>query len=106
MRLQLHKIGSSGARLMEVVSHLGITWELASVIECDSYETAHELEKRLKKHSAARRCPLCKRASVDLQVFLREGHWPLTLHTKQGKHCPMSTHKPPLFVRIEREVLR
>lgn len=53
-RLCQHKQGQ-GARLMEVVSQSGITWQLARVFVGDRTE-----ERRLKKsHNAPRLCPIC-----------------------------------------------
>lgn len=106
-RLQLHKSGN-GARLMEVIGDAGIAWELARLWECGSWEESRALERRLKhRHESPRLCPICRGKPVDLLVFLREGHWPLALHDKQGKRQPVSTGKPPLFVqRIERQVIR
>jgi predicted GIY-YIG superfamily endonuclease len=59
-RLASHLAGTSKARLMEVVSERGIEVVLADLRPCDSYQEARELERRLKKHGAASRCPCCK----------------------------------------------
>jgi hypothetical protein len=92
---------------MEVIGNAGIGWELARLWECDSREASPALERRLKHwHGSNQFCPICRGEPVDLLVFLREGHWPITLHNRQGKHQPVSISKPPLFVRIERQVIR
>ena len=92
MRLSLHKNGN-GVRLMEVIGDAGIGWELARLWECDSREESLALERRLKhRHESPRLCPICRGEQVDLLVFIREGHW------------PMSTGKSPAFVRIHANV--
>jgi len=53
-RLEAHRTGR-GARLMEVITQAGIPWRLASTVPGGRTE-----ERRLKQHSAARRCPICK----------------------------------------------
>jgi hypothetical protein len=76
--------------------------------KCDTYEEAWILEKKLKHahgHGPAL-CPYCSHKPLDVWISLRQGHYPLTLHDRQGKRQPVSTGKPPLFVRIERRVLR
>lgn len=105
-RLYLHKNGN-GARLMEVIGDAGITWEVSRLWECDSREESLALERRLKHwHGSNQFCPLCQHKPLDVYPSLRQGHWPLALHEHTGKHQPMNASKPPLFVRIERQVAR
>ena len=53
-RLAQHVAGQ-GARLTQVQREAGGSWRLASVEPGD-----RNRERQLKKHSAARRCPICK----------------------------------------------
>jgi predicted GIY-YIG superfamily endonuclease len=53
-RLAKHEAGR-GARLTQVQKEAGGSWRLADVQPGD-----RNLERRLKQHSAARRCPICK----------------------------------------------
>jgi hypothetical protein len=53
-RLARHEAGQ-GARLTQVQREAGGTWRLASVEPGD-----RDRERQLKKHGAARRCPICK----------------------------------------------
>jgi hypothetical protein len=90
---------------MEVIGDAGIGWELARLWECDSRGESLALERRLKhRHENPPLCPICRGEQVDLLVFIREGHWPLALHEKRGKHQPISTGKSPAFVRIHSNV--
>jgi predicted GIY-YIG superfamily endonuclease len=53
-RLAAHAAGN-GARLMEVIRDVGITWRLARVWDGD-----FDLERRLKRqHNSPRLCPVC-----------------------------------------------
>ena len=52
-RLEHHEAGS-GANLLRHVAAAGITWELVRTWEGDRNE-----ERRLKKHSSTRYCPIC-----------------------------------------------
>lgn len=53
-RIAEHAAGR-GARLLAVIKEAGITWRVARV-----YPGATRTDERqMKKHSAARRCPLC-----------------------------------------------
>jgi predicted GIY-YIG superfamily endonuclease len=89
-RLHLHKNGN-GARLMEVIGDAGIGWKLALLWECDSKEESLALERRLTHwHGSNQFCPIYRGESVDLLVFLREGHWPIALHYRQGRRQPMT----------------
>ena len=55
-RLQQHSSGR-GARLMEVITELGIRWRLARI-----WKGTRELERQLKnRKEAPRLCPICKR---------------------------------------------
>lgn len=69
-----------GARLMAVVTQRGIAWEVAEIRVCKDYHEAKALEKRLKQHSAGRRCPTCKE--------IKAGGHP-TFSTFVGKRQPM-----------------
>ncbi len=59
IRLAAHN-GQHAARLLQVLREHGITWELARVWECETWEEARQLERRLKgqKHGP-RLCPIC-----------------------------------------------
>ncbi len=59
-RAARHQAGN-GARLMAVVRERGIAWQVAEAIPCKNYQDAHALERRLKQHSAGRRCPICRK---------------------------------------------
>lgn len=62
-RLAQHEAGR-GARLTQVQRQAGGTWRLADVRPGD-----RTLERRLKQHGAARRCPICKAdAETDAQA--------------------------------------
>jgi len=88
-RLALHRAGN-GARLMEVVSDAGISWELARLWECDCREASLALERKLKhRHESPRLCPICRGEPVDLLVSMRQGHWPLGTHAYQGRRMPL-----------------
>ena len=87
-RLARHRAGN-GSRLMSVVAERHVGWELAQLIPCESYSEAHELEARLKRHSATRRCPVCQGKPVDPLVGLRQGHWPLRIHSQVGPRRAM-----------------
>jgi len=90
---------------MEVIGDAGIGWELARLWECDSREESLALERRLKHwHGSNQFCPLCQGKPVDMWVSLRQGHYPLVLHARQGKRQPMSTSKYPTFVRIHSNI--
>ena len=55
-RLQAHRSGN-GARLMEVISEMGIGWKLARTWQGD-----RDVERRLKdQHNSPRLCPICQR---------------------------------------------
>lgn len=54
-RLQAHRSGN-GARLMEVVSELGIGWTLAR-----TWQGERDVGRRLKRqHNSPRFCPICQ----------------------------------------------
>ncbi len=54
-RLKAHDNGN-GARLMEVITEQGITWQLAR-----TWKGGRDLERRLKRrHEGPRLCPICK----------------------------------------------
>jgi predicted GIY-YIG superfamily endonuclease len=54
LRMLRHQAGR-GATLMRVIEEAGIDWQLAKVMVGDRRE-----ERRLKKHSSTRYCPICK----------------------------------------------
>jgi predicted GIY-YIG superfamily endonuclease len=97
-RLLLHKMGR-GARLMNVVVAVGITFELARLWKLATWEEARGLERTLKKrHNGPGLCPLCRGEQVDLLVALRQGHWPLAFHARPGRRQPLGITRPH-FVR-------
>ena len=54
-RLERHKQGN-GARIMQVVSEAGISWQLVR-----TWEGGREMERKLKRqHNAPRLCPVCR----------------------------------------------
>ena len=62
VRLQEHAAGR-GARLMQVVGEAGIGWQLARI-----WPGTRTRERSLKRSGgAARRCPVCQLAPLDLQ---------------------------------------
>ncbi len=88
-RLHAHRTGN-GARLMEVITEKHIEWELVRLWRCDSPEEARLLEKKLKSfhgHSPAL-CPRCQHKPLDPLTALRQGHWPLALHSQVGRRRP------------------
>lgn len=96
-RLALHRAGH-GAKLMKAITSAGITFEVARLWKCATYEEARELERKLKrKHNAIPTCPLCQHKPVDELVFMRQGH--RRLAQPIGKRRPMSAEPPPRFVR-------
>lgn len=98
-RLERHRAGN-GARLMEVVTKAGITFEVCRLWRTESYEEARALETRLKKwNNGVRLCPFCKGKPVDVLVAMRQGHWPLHLFAS-GKRRPMGQVQP-VFCRWE-----
>jgi len=59
-RLAAHARGR-GARLMEVITKAGITWQLAR-----TWEGARSLERRLKRQkNSPRLCPICGNGGTD-----------------------------------------
>jgi len=98
-RLERHKAGN-GARLMEVVTQAGISWQLARLWRFDTEMEARKLEHQLKKrHGSVGLCPICQHRAVDLLVAMRQGHYPLDLFARRGLRRPMSRQPAPRFVR-------
>lgn len=97
-RLARHTAGN-GSRLMSIVSERGIPWQLAALHRCENYSQAHQLEKRLKQHSATRRCPICRGKPVDELVYARQGH--RRLAPVAGKRRPLNTCSSVRFIRRE-----
>lgn len=88
-RLQLHRTGQ-GARLLEVVTAAGISFEVCRLWRFNTIEEARTFEKKLKhQHNGLRLCPLCQHKPVDSLVSMRQGHWPFHLFSHQGKRRPM-----------------
>lgn len=99
-RMRLHRNGN-GARLMEVVSEAGISWQVSRLWRTDTREAALELERKLKRqHDGVRLCPICQHRGRDLLVQLRQGHWPIALHGAPGRRVAMG-EACPHFVRRE-----
>lgn len=94
-RLYAHEHGY-GARLMEVVTEAGITWSLARLWPCETYEEMRQLERKLKQQHSPVLCPECNpRRQKDVLVQLRQGHYPFHLFNKPGKRQPMQKGVPP-----------
>ena len=84
-RLKLHR-HHGGARLMEVVTDAGIDFEVSRLWRCETYQEAHELERRLKHwHGSTKLCPLCQHKHVDDLTFLRQGHQRLEWRNAQAR---------------------
>ena len=96
-RLLLHK-HKNGSRLMEVVSERSVSWEVAGLWRADTWEESRDLEHALKRrHNSPQLCPLCNpRLQPDVYTALRQGHWPLALHDRQGRRQPTGE---PQFTR-------
>lgn len=96
-RLWLHR-HHGGARLMEVVTDAGIDFTVARLWRCESYQEAHELERRLKRwHGSTKLCPLCRGLPVDDLVFMLQGHQRLEWRNTQARPrrpMPLSRNKP------------
>lgn len=66
-RLEQHRRGRryGGARLMEVVTSLGITWRVARL-----WSGGREVERQLKAwKNSCRLCPICQAELIAEQVF-------------------------------------
>jgi predicted GIY-YIG superfamily endonuclease len=66
-RLKQHMLGTcyGGARLMEVIMQVGITWRVAC-----TWVGGRDLEKRLKSwNNSGRFCPICKAERIAEQMF-------------------------------------
>jgi predicted GIY-YIG superfamily endonuclease len=100
VRLQLHRTGR-GAKLTKAVSEAGITFEVSRLWQVDTWEEARALERKLKRrHNGPSLCPICQGKPIDMLVFMRQGHWPLAQHDRQGKRQPMNTHIPTFVHKI------
>ena len=89
-RLQRHRNGN-GARLMEVITNAGISWELSRLWPCEDEQGARLLEHKLKHahgHGPAL-CPICLSKPLDVYTALRQGHWPFALHDRAGRRRPL-----------------
>jgi len=87
-RLTLHRTGR-GARLMKAITEAGISFEVARLWKCETWEEARALEKALKaRHDGARNCPVCQGKPLDALTSLRRGHHP-AVSRPQGKRRPM-----------------
>jgi len=100
-RIEQHRRGD-GARLMEVISEAGITWEITRLWRCESPAAALELESRLKRwHHDGRLCPRCQGKRACPLASLFEGHWPFHVFSQAGKRIPIG-EPGPCFVRLVR----
>ena len=100
-RMALHRNGN-GAAIMTAVGLAGVRWQVAGLWRTDTREDARALELRLKKrHNGPALCPLCNpRRGPDVLVMLKQGHWPIALHTQPGRRQPMNARRAdPLFIR-------
>lgn len=60
-RLHRHKSGS-GAKLLQVCNQASIDYTVVRTWQCDNWQSARKLERRLKaQHNAPRLCPICNR---------------------------------------------
>ena len=99
-RLARHQAGT-GARLMEVITQAGITFEVARLWQCEDYASARALERKLKNvhgHGPAL-CAICSHKPLDPLVSLRQGHWPLALHSRIGRRRPSAAWQNQPFER-------
>lgn len=78
-RLALHAQGR-GAKLLAAVTAVGITWELADTIEGDRH-----LERRLKQHGAARRCPICRAQAKKEVTQMYDKNWRARAACREGQ---------------------
>ena len=94
-RLARHRAGT-GARLMEVITEAGISWEVSKIWRCDSPEEARVLESRLKGwHHDGRLCPTCQHRDPDPLAMLYAGHHSFSLYSKPGRRRPMGGYVMP-----------
>ena len=66
-RLWQHEAGTryGGARLMEVIGQVGITWRLARL-----WQGGRDVERRLKSwNNGGRLCPICRAESMVGEMF-------------------------------------
>lgn len=88
-RLDRHRAGN-GARLMEVVSQAGISWQLARLWRVDTWQESRDLERELKRwHGSGQFCPVCRGLPLDADTLVQRGGWPLRIHSSIGKRRPM-----------------
>lgn len=101
-RLALHRSGH-GAKLLKAVTDAGITFEVARLWKCATYEEAREKERSLKRrHNAIPTCPLCQHKPVDELVYMRQGH--RRLAQPIGKRRPLGAAAPCFVCRVRTEV--
>ena len=62
VRLARHSAGN-GARLLQVLKEAGISWQLVRVWP----EGTRDEERKFKKHSSTRECPICNEKKKHLQ---------------------------------------
>lgn len=85
-RLLAHRGGHS-AKLMEAIHKAGIGFQLVRLWQCETWEEARQLEKRLKQRHGSNvlLCPLCQGKPFDTDVMLRLGHFPFSRFAKQAR---------------------
>ena len=92
-RLLCHRRGNSAA-IMHAVHEQGIGFELARLWPCEDWEASRDLEHVLKRrHNSPQLCPICQHKPKDVLVRLREGHWPLRLHSQVGPRRAMPRYQ-------------
>lgn len=93
-RLQLHRTGR-GARLMRAITEAGITFEVARLWKCETWQEARALERKLKKlHNGPALCPLCQHKPLDVLTSMRRGHNPAVVSRSTGKRRPIGAARP------------
>lgn len=99
-RLDRHRAGN-GARLLEVVSQAGITWQLARLWRVSTWQESRDLERELKRwHGSGQFCPVCRGLPLDADTLVQRGGWPLRLHSEQARaRRPMPRHQNVPFSR-------
>jgi len=74
-RLKQHAAGN-GARLLQVITQAGITWQLARTLraepQAEAWPGGRDLERRLKRQkNSPRLCPLCQNQFPNSQLSSR-----------------------------------